>query len=384
MIASLDYPVTRRYPWRWTTLTVCLFAGLVLIALGFFNFAAVGYTTQSAYYDEFMTSAGMNWRNKLNVKYTQASSIECDPSNIALGGTYRTNNAIFALNVGNLRDPITSAPLGSVAYSGDVLDNCRVDRIHMIAEYTTQEVKYRAQVSCRSPSLFVNFTVDSVVTMRAGVQNGIINLDTLGRIDNEESRYEAVVTSVLYAFGLDVFASVFFSAPLMPSRTSLGKKARIFEAQGVSTVSRTAMQNFAIALQSAILVDVGSTVTPELGYNIFNNVSALRASIHAEQLVGTNMTRIIGSTNRLSLAVPVTPYLLSNPGDFQLPITARQPGDSNSARLVQRYLCHRLVLKPIATLIVDVLVATISMFMAGWGVAMTVLMYVAKEYSLNG
>ncbi|CAE6451175.1 unnamed protein product [Rhizoctonia solani] len=141
---SLDYPVTREYPWRRTTLIVYILAGLVVVALGLFNFAAVGYNTQSAYYDEFKASAGINWKNKFNTKYTQESSIHCQPSNIDLGGTYRTNNAIFALNVENLRDPITLAPLGSAFYSGDVLDNCDVNRIYMVAEYAMQEVKYRA------------------------------------------------------------------------------------------------------------------------------------------------------------------------------------------------------------------------------------------------
>ncbi|CAE7126048.1 unnamed protein product [Rhizoctonia solani] len=193
---SLEYPVTRQYPWRWTTVTVCFCAGFALVALGLFNFAAVGYNSQSAYYDDFKVSKGVEWGNKLNIGYTEGSSMSCDPSNIVLGGTYRTNNAIFALNVESLRDPMTSAPLGSANYSGDVLDSCRVNRIYMMAEYPTHEVKYRAQVACRSPSLFVNFTVDSIATIRAGVPNGIVNVDTLGKIEDEQSRPEAVATSL--------------------------------------------------------------------------------------------------------------------------------------------------------------------------------------------
>ncbi|KAJ1306308.1 hypothetical protein OPQ81_011007 [Rhizoctonia solani] len=418
---ALEYPVTRQYPWKWTTLTVCFCAGFVLVALGLFNFAAVGYNTQSSYYDEFQGSVGVEWKNKLNVKYTQRNSVQCDPSNIVLGGTYRTNNAIFALNVESLRDPITTAPLGSANYSGDALDSCRVNRIYMMAEYATHEVKYRAQVACRNPSLFVNFTVDSVATIRAGVPNGIVNVDTLGRIDNEQSRPEAVATSVLYALGLDVLAAVFFSAPPVPSSSSINngtatslwaewdplassgdlplvltglaaadgaylqtKNASAFESQGVSMIARTAMRNFAIALHSAILVDVGSTVALDPNNNILTSVSALQSRIQTNQLLGTYMTQTVGSANGLNFSIPVAPLLLANPGEFRLPISARQPGDNNPARLVQRYLCHSLVLKPPATLVVDVLVATISMFMVGWGISQIVLMYVAKEHTVNG
>ncbi|KAH7335025.1 hypothetical protein B0J17DRAFT_770536 [Rhizoctonia solani] len=418
---SLEYPVTRQYPWRWTTVTVCFCAGFALVALGLFNFAAVGYNAQSAYYDEFKVSTGVEWTNKLNIGYTQDSSIQCDPTSIVLGGTYRTNNAIFALNVESLRDPITLAPLGSANYSGDVLDSCRVNRIYMMAEYASHEVKYRAQVACRNPTLFANFTVDSVVTIRAGVPNGIVNVDTLGRIDNEQSRPEAVATSVLYALGLDVLAAVFFSAPPVPSSSSVNngtatslwaewdplatngdlpvilsglasadgayiqtKNGSAFEAQGVSVIARTAMRNFAIALHSAILVDVGSTIDLDKQNNILTNLSALQSRIRTDELLGTFMTQTVGSANGLNFSIPAAPFLLSNSGDFRLPIAARQADDSSPARLVQRYLCHRLVLKPPAALIVDVLVATVSMFMVGWGLAQIVLMYVAKEHSVNG
>ncbi|KAG9076633.1 hypothetical protein FS749_011559 [Ceratobasidium sp. UAMH 11750] len=43
-----------------------------------------------------------------------------------------------------------------------------------------------------------------------------------------------------------------------------------------------------------------------------------------------------------------------------------------------------MVLKPPATLVVDVIVATISMFMVAWGIAQIGLMYFAKEHSTNG
>jgi hypothetical protein len=32
--------------------------------------AAVGYNVQSSYFDEFKDSKGVEWKNKLNIKYT--------------------------------------------------------------------------------------------------------------------------------------------------------------------------------------------------------------------------------------------------------------------------------------------------------------------------
>ncbi|QRV98479.1 hypothetical protein RhiJN_26498 [Ceratobasidium sp. AG-Ba] len=420
---ALEYAITRPYPWRWTTVAVGFAAGVVLVGLSIFNFAAVGYNRQSSYRDVFESNADVEWKNKLNTGYTQSRSVDCDPTSLVLGGIYRTNNAIFALNTESLRDPTTSAPLGSANYSGDALDSCRVNRIYMMAEFATHDVKWHAQVACKAPQLFVNFTVESIVTLRAGVTNGIVNTDTLGTIDNEQNRPEAIATSVLYALGLDVLAGLFFRAPPIQSTTtttnsfasSLWAEWDPLAADGSLPIvlsgiaapdgtyhlgpgsgalsdllppSRRALQNYAIALRDAILVDVGSTVYTGPGRadnNILTNITALQTRIQTSDLLSTYMSATNGSANGLKFTIPVAPFLLSHTTDFRLPIAARKLGDdANAARLVQRYLCHSMVLKPPATLVVDVIVATISMFMVAWGIAQIGLMYFAKEHTTNG
>lgn len=75
--------------------------------------------------------------------YPENHGTNCEPSGIVVGGIYRTENAIFALNVESLRDPVSTAPLGSANYSGDVLDSCRVNRIFMMAQFATHEAQFR-------------------------------------------------------------------------------------------------------------------------------------------------------------------------------------------------------------------------------------------------
>ncbi|KAG9122745.1 hypothetical protein FRC07_000742 [Ceratobasidium sp. 392] len=421
---ALEYVITRPYPWRWTTLTVCAAAVVVLLGLGVFNFAVVGYNQQVSYRDVFESSDDMGWRNKLNTGYTQNRSVNCNPNSLVVGGIYRTNNAIFALNTESLRDPITSAPLGSANYSGDVLDPCRVNRIYMVAEFATHDTKWRAQVACKAPNLFANFTVESIVTLRAGVPNGIVNVDTLGHIDNEQNRPEAIATAVLYALGIDVLSALFFSAPTVPSTTSttnafasamwaewdplatdadlpivvsgiaapdgsylLGPGADTFSR--LLPTARRAIQNFAIGLHSAILLDLGSTVNLAAGRpdtNILTNITALQTRIQTSDLLSLFMTNTTGAANGVNMTIPAAPFLLSHTDDFRLPIAGRKLNDNGAgaSTLVQRYLCHSMVLKPPATLVVDVIVATVSMFMVAWGIAQIGLMYFAKEHSENG
>ncbi|KAG8706714.1 hypothetical protein FRC08_000900 [Ceratobasidium sp. 394] len=294
----------------------------------------------------------------------------------------------------------------------------------MIAEFASHDAKWRAQVACKTPNLFVNFTVESIVTLRAGVPNGIVNVDTLGNITNQENRTEAIVTSVLYALGVDVLASLFISAPSFPSSAStanvpasalwaewdpIATDADIpIAVSGMTSLdgsfllgggpdafnrikpfARRAVQNYAIAFHSAILVDVASTVDQAAGLpdtNILTNTTALQTRIQTVYLSRTYMTPIDGKANGLNISVPAAPYLLSHYREFKLPIAARKLKDEGvgAARLVQRYLCHSMVLKSPATLVVDVIVATTSMFMIAWPLSQLVLMYFAKNHSTSG
>ncbi|QRV93391.1 hypothetical protein RhiJN_21409 [Ceratobasidium sp. AG-Ba] len=342
------------------------------------------------------------------------------------GGTssnLETLNAIFALTAESLRDPSTKAPLGSANYTGEALDNCRVNRIYMMAEFATHDVRWRAQVACNTTELFANFTVESIVTLRSGVPNGIVNVDTLGRIENEQNGPEAIVTSVLYALGLDVLAGLFFRAPQVTSISFArnvsasalwaewdplaqnGSRPMVVSGLAAPDGSyligpnsnvladllppaRQSLENYAIAFHDAILVDVGSTVysrdrRPD--NNILTSTTTLQSKIRTSDLLETYMIPTNGSSNGLNFSIPVAPFLLSHTRDFRLPIAARKTDDeAGAARLVQRYLCHNMVLKPPATLVVDVAVATVSMFMVAWGLAQIVLMYFAKQHTTDG
>lgn len=103
------------------------------------------------------------------------------------------------------------------------------------------------------------------------------------------------------------------------------------------------------------------------------------------------MIQANASENGVDFQAPVAPYLLSHTSELRLPIGMRRlnadsaassgnGGDSGPSRLVQRYLCHSLVLKPTSTLVVDVMVATVSMFLVAWGIAQLGLTYVTKEH----
>ncbi|KAB5591221.1 hypothetical protein CTheo_5338 [Ceratobasidium theobromae] len=286
--------------------------------------------------------------------------------------------------------------------------------------------------SANDLGLFVNFTVESIVTLRAGVPNSITPATVLGSIKNEDSGPETVASSILYALGLDLLASIFNFAPPVrsPAFNTNGSASSMWaewdplatdsdlpivlsgmaSADGTYTQLRgmhafddlmptpkRAIQNYAIGFHSAILVDVGSIVSLVTGQpdtNIFTNMTALHERIRIDDMVSTMMTPMSGSANGINITTPATPYVLNHTSEFRLPIAARRLmsyGDSagnnkdpGPATLVQRYLCYSLVLKSPTTLVVDIMVATASMFMTAWGILHVVLTCIAREWAENG
>lgn len=74
-----------------------------------------------------------------------------------------------------------------------------------------------------------------------------------------------------------------------------------------------------------------------------------------------------------------TEKILANMSDFGLPLAAPQP-----TQFLAQYLCNGMAWKKPSSLFVDVLVATVSLFMAYWGILNFVLRYLATMHFPNG
>lgn len=72
-------------------------------------------------------------------------------------------------------------------------------------------------------------------------------------------------------------------------------------------------------------------------------------------------------------------FVMSNLTVLSLPFNQTQPVPFNA-----RYLCHNLWWKTPTSLVVDVLVATVSLFMVYWGLLQLALKYLAARSSEKG
>ena len=79
-----------------------------------------------------------------------------------------------------------------------------------------------------------------------------------------------------------------------------------------------------------------------------------------------------GNTSQINM-------VLGDMANYSLPFTSIQPTQFNA-----QYLCHYQAWKPRTSLITDVFVATISLFMVFWGALKVALNFFAKRTSADG
>ncbi|KAG9119252.1 hypothetical protein FRC07_005798, partial [Ceratobasidium sp. 392] len=62
-----EYPVSRPYPWRFTTISIVLASSAVLAALIYVNLTIVGVTTYTKYSSTFQPWKTPSWAERLSI-----------------------------------------------------------------------------------------------------------------------------------------------------------------------------------------------------------------------------------------------------------------------------------------------------------------------------
>ncbi|KAF8602123.1 hypothetical protein BDV93DRAFT_545523 [Ceratobasidium sp. AG-I] len=128
----------------------------------------------------------------------------------------------------------------------------------------------------------------------------------------------------------------------------------------LESYSQIIIHNYFYVLWAGILADMGSTSKLDL----LANITTMRRFIQDYPLRDNTKGPTFIYDNLSMLGLPVDPV---------------QP-----THLTTRYLCRHMAWKPILSLLVDVIVATLSLFMAYWATLALILGYYARNYRSNG
>ena len=127
--------------------------------------------------------------------------------------------------------------------------------------------------------------------------------------------------------------------------------------------------SYSSALWSAILMDLGVNAS----YNILTHPALMRQTLQPS----------LDALAKLNVSWDPQAYyaqaFLADMAKFGLPVEEPKP-----VQFLAQYLCHGMTWKQPSNLFIDVLVATVSLFMAYWTIINFALRYLATRSSPHG
>ncbi|KAF8596077.1 hypothetical protein BDV93DRAFT_573024 [Ceratobasidium sp. AG-I] len=365
-----DYPIRRPYPWRFTTVFIFITSTLVLAGIVYVNVAIVGLTPTTFSSPTFDKSSDLPWINRVNIRKA-LNTRSCEPVTLASGGTYRTQNGLFPYILNYIVVSESGSRLSTLVYEGQVFESCKNTRV--VADgYTSSgtDIKIEASIEC---------IISGGITTGMGFSYNLPNERHPYEPHNEMAQRAANIVPKL-EFEVTQFKTLFqnsnsslqpchFGMTVLPENSS-----SVWTTCGynypmqnqIDTVLHL-MSNLLQVLLSAVFIDLGV----KYPYNLLSNAELMRETLQSN----------IDAIARLNTSTRVAEAkdILLNMARYGLPIEESQP-----AQFLAQYLCHGMIWKQPSNLVIDVLVASISIFMAYWGILNFALRYFATRSSPHG
>ncbi|KAF8603177.1 hypothetical protein BDV93DRAFT_544867 [Ceratobasidium sp. AG-I] len=363
-----DYPIKRPYPWRYTALFVSSVSALVFTGLIYINLAVVGLTPRSFPSTTFEKSPDPSWIDRVNIKKT-LSARNCEPATLVPGGTYRTQNGIFPYTIQRISSSEPGGTLSSLAYEGQVIENCYNTVMSADGGNLSGDTKFAASTTCTfsgGTNLTIGFRADPVDPLGYEPQNQMAHKASylVPLLAQEAAWYFwkglANSTSKFYPCSFATTLEPGTSDPIWQFCSHIKPMSNELEE------GKSLMLNFLQVLQSATYSDLGI----KSPYNLFSNPELMRQTLQPN----FKAMKYSNTSN------PYNAYdVLRNMTKYGLPFEEPQPVQFHA-----QYLCNGMAWKSPSNLVLDVLVATVSLFMAYWGILNVVLEYLATRSSPRG
>ncbi|KAF8593084.1 hypothetical protein BDV93DRAFT_516841 [Ceratobasidium sp. AG-I] len=364
-MALFEYPQTRPYRGRYTTVFILAVCVVVIAVFTYVNVNLVGFTLTSAYSPNFTPERTLSWQAKWRASSNIGANMGCEPASLVAGGTFRTSvhhlYPKFSYPANSFYDSNTQRTFSTANYAGEVLTNCSVDSMEVSAYFFTSDTVFLATFSCVIGN---NISVTATVSTTVGFQLFNVTTQSSIRLGN----------SILKPFGFDYFYKVVHISDQPSARPwdmklgyNLGPGPQLAPAYGMVTDANAltygdtyyfarqnvtspettpATENFIRIFWSSILSDLGTSSNS----NMFTDLAVLNSSIKSLRNFGNPR-----------FPEPAYRGVLSQPENWSLPL-ALEPVPIQS-----RYLCHFMSWKPTQTLVIDVMVATLTFFTLFWG-----------------
>ncbi|KAF8150753.1 hypothetical protein B0H34DRAFT_150986 [Crassisporium funariophilum] len=407
----MEYPVTRKFKWRWFTPISLLGACLVIAILSVVNLILTGYETITSFQSDFNVTQPMWYDRVMPFRHHKPGTL-CDRRVFNVGDSFTTDYAFFQWSIDSILKP--NAGSSGILYSGVPLTFCDVTSVYVDGSMQSWSIDFTVIATCKRAGLFqltgkTSFTMgllagryspllglvrsanDGTDDIRGQILNGIIRaaVDDIGMRTYNAYRRSNFTTPATISFQAN-----FESCPMnMGAQAPCAVNPPKFEVVAGSVIyanaSITAYDNYyPTDPDTNPWVFTNDTELPF--YNLLQSVyAAVRVDMGNPSANNFILHREVNS-KILTAVFPVTEWntdvkstistLFDNwndPTPFvqkYLPFTIAGP-----ARIQVVYPCRFQQRKTNGSLFISVLVATLSMFSTGWAIYMVLAAAMAKK-----
>ncbi|KAG9027901.1 hypothetical protein FRB95_007063 [Tulasnella sp. JGI-2019a] len=418
ILPRLSYPVTRDFQWRMFNAIVYAGIVLVLVILVPLNIALVGYQVVSNLNPDYEVTQS-HWYDRFTPSRFRSSQSLCDPHPFATGDSFVTNRTIFDWNIKNLQTTSVTGNHG-ITYAGITLDECDIVFMGVDANLMTQATTFKATVACMgdfqiyattsfiaTPLMAESTTMD--VIWRSQTANNLIalalNVAGISVLNDLHSMLIGVS-------GAPVMMSA-LSMPVMCPRAQM--TVGIFPNCDISSGYEIPQLNISYSsmIQTNYFYMTGDNLTRPIEFfnaSVNNALQTLHAAVRFDlgnalpNNLFTNTTAVLSTNQTIIPTFPLETInskgnrtVSSAHSKFYDMLTGAIRRDNGSeyfsalpldgskrSTILVPFLCRFLELKSPGNAFISVLVATLSMFSAGWTVFILICGYFAKRGKPQG
>ncbi|KAF8597169.1 hypothetical protein BDV93DRAFT_562563 [Ceratobasidium sp. AG-I] len=362
------------YPWRFTAPSIYIISSVVLTGLVYFNLAIVGLTSKSFSSMTFAAAQDPSWIDRMNLKKSLNWNLGCDPAALVSGG-----NGIFAYTIESIISTETGGELSTLAYEGSVLDNCTITAMGAFIDYSKEEMNTDTKIKCTLAGKH-EFIAGLTIALHSGDSitrhlfkpygPKVTNTTAMSRVASQLLQLLAVdagngLVRTIVAYNKPDDCTVYITWDSIEEYEGMSMCPNDFPSDLIG-ISGLTLDNFVQVLWSAVLLDLAVNTT----YNRLSISGLMSQSLHQHiNVTGLGSQEPLGQVD----------VVLANIKAYGLPLKESQPIQFNAG-----YLCHKMWWKTPTNLIVDITVATISLFMAYWTILHLVLRFFAIRSSPHG
>ncbi|KAG8982244.1 hypothetical protein FRB93_008208 [Tulasnella sp. JGI-2019a] len=381
------------------------------------NIALAGYQVVSGLSPDYGVTQSY-WYDRFTPSRFKSSQSLCEPHSYAIGDSFVTNQTIFNWNIASLWNTTNSATgYSGIPYAGVTLDGCDIDYIGVDANLMTRTATFSATIACLGEGFpvyastrFIASPLMSTTTQRdtgfRGVMKGNSNPLVVTTVLNDAGSVLLVDMEEM-AIGLNNTG-----IPVMISAQSiLTPCPRSFMTTGlipgcdVSSGYETPQLNISyvtMGLPNYYLLYGEDLTVPAEFYNssVNNALQTFHAAVRFDlgnalpNNLFTNTTAVISANQTILPTFPLeaydtkgnttVSYQESKLYDLLMGLfiadNATLPLDGSMRSTISvPFLCRFLELKRPGDAFIAVLVATLSMFSAGWAIFILICGHFAKR-----